>query len=196
MQNISFKIIKIILIFGALLGATNAFSNNNLPPELASNSVQNKLKTGQKTSEVVDFLDGQFSTIKPASWSIRKDLHDYADLQMGNLSKEAYCVVMSEPKMDYDDYYSLKDYSELTSGFIIEGIPNPSVSEENLSINGHSAVKTEIRGSIDGIKIRYWHVSIETDSHFHQLVLWSVPSYFEKNKADYEMVLNSFDSNF
>ena len=196
MQNIAFKIIKVILIVGALLGTTNAFANQKEPSELLSQSIKNTVKAGGKTSEVVSFLDGQFSTIKPASWSIRQDLHDYADLQMGNLSKGAYCIVMSESKIDYDDNYTLDDYSKLTSNFIIENIPQPSVSAENLVINGNSAIRTEIIGSVDGIKIRYWHISIDTKSHFHQLVLWSVPSYFEANRADYEAVLNSFDYNF
>lgn len=169
---------------------------SNKPYELANPSSQSKVKAGQKTSEVVNFLNGQFSTIKPDNWSIREDLHDYADLQMGNLSKGAYCIVMSESKIDYDDHYTLESYSDLTSSFILENIPRPSVSAENLVINGNSAIKTEIIGSVDGIKIRYWHISIETESHFHQLVLWSVPSHFERNKADYEAVLNSFESNF
>ena len=158
-------------------------------------SAQRKLKEASKSSEKIEFLDGQFYTLKPASWSILNDLNDEADLQMGNLSKQAYCIIMSESKIDYENNFSLDEYSELTSSFILEAIANPSLSEaEYMSLNGKPAIKYELAGSIDGIRVRYWHVSIDTESHFHQVILWSLPSKFEGNRADYEAVLNSFNN--
>ena len=160
-------------------------------------SPQKRLKEAQKSSEMVEFLDGQFHALKPKSWSILDNLNDEADLQMGNLSQEAYCIIMSESKIDYDDYFTLEEYSKLTSGFILGAIANPSISEaENINLNGQSAIKYELTGSINGIRIRYWHVSIDTKSHFHQVILWSLPSKFDRNKADYEAVLNSFNNKF
>ena len=160
-------------------------------------SAQHKLKEARKSAEKVEFLDGQFYTLKPASWSILDDLNDEADLQMGNLSQEAYCIIISESKIDYESDFTLEEYSELASSFILEAIANPSLSEaENMILNGQSAIKYDLAGSIDGIRVRYWHVSIDTESHFHQVILWSLPSKFDRNKADYEAVLNSFNNRF
>ena len=50
----------------------------------------------------VEFLDQSFAVEMPASWSLRSDLNDVADLQMGNPFKEAYAIVISENKMDFD----------------------------------------------------------------------------------------------
>ena len=194
MHNIaSHVILKVIAISGILITSPIALANNDDPFQIATPS----LKETRKSSEIVEFIDGQFYVLKPASWSILDNLNDEADLQMGNLSQEAYCIVMSESKIDYDNSFTLEKYSELTSGFILEALANPTLSEaENMILNGQPAVKYELIGSINGIRVRYWHVSINTESHFHQVILWSLPSKFERNRADYEAVLNSFDNRF
>ena len=68
-------------------------------------------------SKRVKFLDDSFSVEMPASWSIRKDLNDAADLQMGNLFKEAYTIILSEHKSDFDEI-TLEDHSDLTRSLI------------------------------------------------------------------------------
>ena len=82
-----------------------------------------------KEPEKVEFLDNSFAVIKPASWSLRDDLNDVADLQMGNPFKEAYAIIISENKMGFDNI-SLEQHSDLTRSALERGLKNYSVTEK------------------------------------------------------------------
>jgi len=136
----------------------------------------------------VEFLNQSFSVIMPSSWSLRNDLNDVADLQMGNPFKEAYTIIISENKMDFDDI-SLEGHSELTRSMIKQGLKNCHESnEEFLDIGGNRAVRYRLTGTMDGLNIVYWHVTLETEDHYHQMLLWSLKSKFSKNKADFAYI--------
>ncbi|GAB1266683.1 hypothetical protein [Aurantivibrio infirmus] len=146
-------------------------------------------------AEEVSFLNNKFSVIKPASWSIRTDLNDAADLQMGNLFKEAYVVILSENKDDFEDI-TLEEHSALTKSYISESLENYKETEpENNLSKKYKMIRYQISGTIEGLNVIYWHVSVETDHHFHQLLFWSLNSKFESNAADYNSVIQSFKAN-
>ena len=141
----------------------------------------------------VEFLDQSFAVKMPSSWSLRSDLNDVADLQMGNAFKEAYTIIISENKMDFDDI-SLEGHSEITRAMIKQGLKNCHESnQETLDIGGNRAVRYRLTGSMDGLKIVYWHVTLETEDHYHQMLLWSLKSRFSKNEADFDSVIQSFE---
>jgi len=140
----------------------------------------------------VNFLNGNFSVLKPGSWSTMDDLNAEANLQMGNLFKEAYVVILTESKQDFDSI-GLRGHSDLTRSFLREALKNYQESQPvKLDIGGHSALRYRLSGSVDSIKIVYWHVTIETADHFHQMLLWSLPSRFGGNEADFNSVIRSF----
>lgn len=139
----------------------------------------------------VNYLNGSFSVMKPASWTTMNILNDEADLQMGNLLKEAYVVIFADPKQDLDNI-NLQEHSDLTRSFIRESLKNYQESQPaKLSAGGHAALRYRLSGSVDGIKIVYWHVTIDTGDHFHQVLLWSLPSKFDGNEADFKSVIQS-----
>lgn len=142
----------------------------------------------------VVFLDESFAVIMPATWSLRSDLNDSAELQMGNSFKEAYAVILSDNKMDLDDL-SLDEHSNLTRSFISSGLRNYEGSDPDyFYVGGFEAVRYRLEGIIDGIHAVYWHVTIETDEYFHQILLWSLKSRFSKNEDDFESVVQSFEA--
>ncbi len=143
-------------------------------------------------AEEVNFLNGSFSVIKPASWSKMDDLNNEADLQMGNYSKEAYAVILTESKLDFDEI-TMQGHSDLTRVFLEESLENYQASEpEVINVGNFQALRYRLSGSFDGIKIVYWHVTLETKDHFHQVLLWSLPSKFSDNEADFNSVIQSF----
>lgn len=143
--------------------------------------------------EKVEFLDQSFSVIKPASWSLRNDLNDVADLQMGNAFKEAYTIVITEDIADFDNI-SLEDHSDITRSMIKQGLNNWQESEpEFLDVGGYRALRYQLSGTMDGVKVVYWHVTVETDNHYHQMLLWSLKSKFSKNQSDFDSVIHSFE---
>ena len=142
--------------------------------------------------ETVRFLDGKFEVLKPGSWSLRDDLNDQADLQMGNRFSDVYGVILSEDQTEYDSYVSLSDFSYLTrEAFeeILKGIHQ--TGPENLTLQGQKAIRYDITGELEGMPVRYWHVVVESGDFYHQIVLWTRESRFERNAADFDLVLNS-----
>ncbi len=141
----------------------------------------------------VSFFDDEFSVIMPAGWSLQDDLNEEADLQMGLPLVEAYALIFTEHKMDFDDSMTLEEHSQLTRESILQALRNPDASEgEKMDVNGIPGLSFRITGSIDRTKIIYWHVTLETEDHYHQLLLWSLPSKFKKLQKTYEEVIQSF----
>lgn len=142
----------------------------------------------------VEFLDQSFSIVMPASWSLRNDLNNVADLQMANLFKEAYTIVISESKADFEDL-TLEEHSDITRSMIRQGIKNCRESDpEILDIDGNRALRYQLNGSVEGLNLVYWHVTIETEEHYHQMLLWSLKSKFSNNEDDFDSVIGSFEA--
>jgi len=75
-----------------------------------------------------------------------------------------------------------------------QGLKNCHESnQEFLDIGGNRAVRYRLTGTMDGLNIVYWHVTLETEDHYHQILLWSLKSKFSKNKADFDSVIQSFE---
>jgi hypothetical protein len=141
----------------------------------------------------IEFSDNSFAVIMPASWSLRSDLNAGADLQMGNSYKEAYVIIISDNKMDLDDL-SLEEHSDRTRPFIKEGLKNCRESGPEYMNNGSFPIlRYRLTGSFKGVNVIYWHVTLETEEHYHQIVLWSLKSKFSQNEADFNAVIQSFE---
>lgn len=107
--------------------------------------------------------------------------------------KEAYMVVLSERKEDFDNI-TLEEHGDLTKSLMQDGLENYSESKREL-IGGtkYKTIRHIINGKIEGLDITYWHVTVETAGHFHQLLFWSLASTFENNAATYDSVIQSFE---
>ncbi|MGK7872348.1 MAG: hypothetical protein AB4426_03240 [Xenococcaceae cyanobacterium] len=140
--------------------------------------------------------DGLTQVVVPSGWKTQQDLHDDADIQVANTWDESYLIVLSDSKTDFEDI-TLEEHSQITSQILLENVKNAQVSSEpkELEINGRPAVQYEIRGSVDRIKIIYLHTTVDGKESFHQLVAWTLPSKFQKNRPVLESVINSFKEN-
>jgi hypothetical protein len=142
----------------------------------------------------ITFANNQFQITKPGSWVVMNRLQDGADIEIGNIFKEAYLIVFSESKLDFDDW-DAADYSATTRGFIKESL------SEYTEVSGPSAVTVgdlkgiqyEIIGSLDQIKLKYLHTTLESREHFHQIVAWSLLSKYDSNLSDYQSTILSFE---
>ena len=147
-----------------------------------------------KEPKRVEFLHESFSVLMPASWSLKSGLNDQADLQMGNLFKEAYTIIISENKMDFDDI-SMEEHSNLTRSMLQSGLKGyQESSPEPLNMGNIQGLRYQLMGSMDGINLVYWHVTLETENHYHQMILWSLKSKFSDNVPDFDSVIHSFEA--
>ena len=95
--------------------------------------------------------------------------------------------------MDFDESMTLQEHSRITREAILVALQNPTVSDsERIDVHGIPGLRFRITGTIDRTKIIYWHVTLETEDHYHQFLLWSLPSKFEKHRESYDAVIQSF----
>lgn len=142
--------------------------------------------------QTVTFLNHSFSVTMPASWSLRDDLNDVADVQMGDLIKEAYAIIISENKMDFNNM-SLQGHSDLTRALVRDSLQNYRESgPEHLDNGKFPALRYRLEGTIDDLNVVYWHVTLETANHYHQILMWSLKSKFAGNETDFNSLIRSF----
>jgi hypothetical protein len=148
-------------------------------------------ESGPATRKLIS-KDGHFEITVPGAWKEEKSLNDSADLQASHRPSEMYVVVLSEPKVDLDNM-TLEGHSKLTRQALIDGVKNPQVSPPfAIKVGDMAAMQYEIRGSMDGVNIVYLHTTAESPNFFHQILAWTVPSRFEKNKDTLQKVVGMF----
>ena len=144
-------------------------------------------------AEIQSVPNRNYSVLKPASWSVMSDLNDEADLGMGSTFNDAFCIIISEPKSDFEDGVTLDHYSGLTLPDVKEGLLGYSDSgREDMEIDGSPAIRYVISGIDGGVKVKYWHVVVDAGGHYHQVFMWTSASRYKRNKKDFENVLQSF----
>ncbi|MCP4402541.1 MAG: hypothetical protein GY801_35200 [bacterium] len=144
--------------------------------------------------ESVSSKNNDFRLTKPRGWTVESDLNDDADIQIANEGKEGYLVVISEPKVDFETFVDYKKHSALTRSFVEEFVLNyREVSgPTEIRISLMKGVQYEITGSVDGIRIKYLHTTVEGKKYFHQIIAWSLVSEYDSNKAAFDKILESF----
>lgn len=182
---------RLIPLFILILAASGCGSNDiqattdasNAPAETAAPAIE---------GTVMSSPDGRVQITTPDDWNAMSDLNDVAIIQAANLVKEQYIIVIDDSKEDFAEP-DLAQYSDVTSQLIVDGLAGAEVAAPTpLSINGNSALQKEIQGTIGDVNVAYLHTSIETDTHFYQLLSWTLKSRFDKNGPILKDVTNSF----
>ncbi|MEW6208995.1 MAG: hypothetical protein AB1631_11555 [Acidobacteriota bacterium] len=142
--------------------------------------------------KVLRSKDGGSQITIPASWKEETTLNNEAVIQAADVLNEMYVVVLADNKEDFDNM-TVEKYSELTRGAMMQGISSPQIgTPSRTTINSYPAMQCEIRGTVENVKIAYLHAVAETPKHFYQILTWTLPSRFEKNRPQLEEVMRSF----
>ncbi len=150
-------------------------------------------KAKSKEPKVIKSTDGTFQVLVPGGWSDEKGLNDNADLQAGHRSSQMFVIVLGEGKQDLEEGMTVDQHSEITRNSLLAGVKSPAISEEKrLTIDGKPALQFEIRATVDHIKIIYLHTTVEALNNFYQILAWTVPSQWEKNKDTLMKVTEKF----
>lgn len=145
-------------------------------------------------SNVITSPDGLTRMSLPAGWKHEKEqeLHDQADLQASNRAGEMYVIVMSENKEDLRDM-TIEKHSQSTRSALMEKLESPEVSDPKpVTVGGLKGVQYEIRGGVENLNIVYLHTTVESPTHFHQILAWTLKSRFDKNRPTLDAVTHSF----
>ncbi len=118
--------------------------------------------------------------------------NEEASLSYGNVLRNEFLIILSEAQTDFEDGTTIRDYADLTAGLMKDALKNPQQSDyEAVSINGMQGLKCTMEGSTEGIKIVYLCHYLQCDSHYHQVLAWTVPSKREAAFKTFKKVCNS-----
>lgn len=145
-------------------------------------------------SAVVTSSDGLTQVTLPAGWRKGTDLHEEAELQVLARGKNAFAIVLTEPKDDFDEGFTHTDHAELTFDKLLDGLGEAEIvrGPDSLRIGGRAAVQYEVIGSVRSLRIVYLHTTVDGADSFHQILAWTTPSRIDRNRADLDTIIASF----
>lgn len=169
---------------------------------LAAIELQNHGLT-EETGTRVECSEGVVALIVPRNWRdvSRQIGNEDGSLAYGNLVREEYCVVITEPSEDFLDEdgeqgFDLSEFAEVVIQMITSELAELEVSGPYAAPlpGAPQAMRAEIRGIIDGFDIAYILYAIETDHHFHQIVLWTQADDMDDKRPIFDAVAQTFES--
>jgi Tfp pilus assembly protein PilE len=138
--------------------------------------------------------DGLTKIRVPGNWEKLPELTEQGVIEYGNLQREQYLVVISEPKQSYSSNTDLSAYNTLIlehkSSAGIDKLRKKYLGE--IDLNGLKALKFELTGEVNGIENAYLQVTVEGKNHFHQVLFWSLPTRWGDPSDIFENVLATF----
>ena len=138
---------------------------------------------GKSGPSTIKSRDGQFQITVYGGMTENSTLNEAADIQAANIYSEMYAVVLSESKVDFEDSMTLADYRELSHIPFLQSIgATDSTVQEITTVHGDKALQCEIHATVDGIKVGYVITHVDTGSHFHQVLAWTLESRFDANR--------------
>ena len=183
------RLIPLFILVLAAVGGCGGSDASDAETTTSSTPVESTAP--EITGTVMTSTNGATQITVPDDWDAMTDLNDVAIIQAANLAKEQYIIVIDDTKEDFADP-NLAQYSDITAQLIVDGLNAPEVdAPTELTINGYPALQKEIRGSIDNINVVYLHTSVETPSHFYQVLTWTLKSRFDQNRSVLQEVTNS-----
>jgi uncharacterized RDD family membrane protein YckC len=145
-------------------------------------------------SEIYLSKDKQFQITVPSSWSNDSDLHQEADISLSNRYAEKYFIVLSESKQEFDNETTLADYEKIVEDHFVAEMNNKEFVMEPSKrvINGNSAIQFSFHITVDDLPVTYLVTVVETQSHFHQLVAWTLEDQYSNLQVELDQIVESF----
>lgn len=151
-------------------------------------------------------INNEYSMMIPKYMSKSTKLNDEASLQYQNLFKEAYIVVIDEPKEDfiktfknldsYNDSISvIQNYRTIQLGMIHENAKIYSQSQPiPMKIDGCEAEQVEMVAEVEGVpsKVYYLLTYIEGVHKVYMVMAWTLENRKNKLRPDYSYAISSF----
>lgn len=153
-----------------------------------------KAKTAREAADrkkLITSADGTFSIEVPGNWKSMPELNDDAQIAAGNAIRDVYAMIIPNPRSDYDG--SFEEFDELVLEVLVSSLEKSHASPvENLTIQGHSARRRRVEGTIEKTRVVYYLVTLETKDTYYQIMAWTMPSRELTMKPMLDEVINSF----
>ncbi len=124
------------------------------------------------------------------------DLNSQASLQYKREPAlgEIYIIVIDDDKKAMGEgTYDIKSYFDFALGNIKNGITGNNSSEpKTKEINGLKAIQTEVTGKFGETGIFYLITIVESESHFYQILTWTIDGNKSRYEKDMLKMVDSF----
>src|ERR1700693_5930413 len=108
--------------------------------------------------------------------------HTRATLQISKPDESMWLIVLVEDKEDLRDP-SLEKYFGIIQKQMLKRVEDAKSSDAaTMSINGHSAMQSQIKGFVDDYKVVYLLTVVEGETHYYQMIAWTSATKFAKNE--------------
>lgn len=146
---------------------------------------------GPDLSETLVSEDGAFEMKVPASWSQHNNLNDVAVLQAADLQREAYAILIADPKRPFEGT-SLGSFADTQIQTFVESVADARMrGPELVIIDGEEALQYEVEGTADNVEVVYLYTFMETPDRFLKAVTWSLAGNYDRNEDTLTAVTES-----
>lgn len=156
------------------------------PSSVSSNSTSltTRLQSDDKT----------LSIRVPSTWKSNRQLSDAAVIGAARPSAELYTIVIAEAKVDFEETFTLADYTELIRSSMEKNVQDLQMDGEitALKVNGLPAQRMILFGTVDGVKIAYVYTLVESETGFYQVLGWTLRSRLPSNLPLLTQVTETF----
>lgn len=137
--------------------------------------------------------DGKSQLRVPAGWSAETGLNPEAQIQASNRSQGLFLIVLAESRQQLRNVTREK-HSQITRDLLIQNLAQSKVSEPTTvtAVKDNPAIQYEISGSLNDINVQFLHTTIETPTRFVQILAWTSPEAFERNRTELQNIIQSF----
>ena len=142
---------------------------------------------------VLKSTDGKFQITVPGGWRDTPSLHEEASIRAANSLNEMYVIVISENKIDFADGITLDKFTDITRDSMMSKLGSPVASPPTkVTINGIPGRQFLLQGEGKTVKIAYLITNVETESHYHQIITWTLLSRISQNQPALQGITESF----
>jgi hypothetical protein len=130
--------------------------------------------------------DGRIQIQAPDGYAERTPPRKQINLELVNEAGGTTLLIISEDQKHFD---SLQAYGELVREMMTGRLKDPQADDgEKLELNGHPALRYEITGISNGLRMAFQVTIIQTETRFTQVVGSSIRSQFADHKQEFEKV--------
>jgi hypothetical protein len=121
----------------------------------------------------------------PARWRATSSLNDQAGIQATDAVRQRFAVVISEAREDFDGSVDLSDHAGRTLAQLSDSLRLVAINGPfERTVNGCRALQFEVEGFHEGVRLVYLHTTIEGRRAYHQLLVWSTRSAYDRRVFD------------
>lgn len=149
-------------------------------------------KKEAEPNHLVSYQEGAYTLELPENWTLRSGLNDQASLEASNGEDLGYLIVILDEKSSPSPMI-IQEHSRITRGHMAKALEQyQEIGPEWLPVGPFLGLKYVLSGKIKNEEYFYWHVTVETEKHFHQFLFWSPSPKLWRNEAAFTSILASF----